>query len=100
MRRVCAWCSLVLDEGDVGSETTHTICGACFDRLEQEDLSRPSGQGQTDAGGPSQSCGGSGAGLGDRSQRGRDSLWPLSMRVTWALFGLAYVALCLVLWRP
>lgn len=29
LKRVCAWCATVLEEGDKGSETTHGICPEC-----------------------------------------------------------------------
>jgi hypothetical protein len=96
MRVDCGWCGVRMRDGE-GPEISHGICPVCFEREmnKLDTSSRPS----CDEGGPSQSCGGSGAGLGDRSQRGRDALWPLSTPVTWALFGLAYVALALSLWR-
>jgi hypothetical protein len=28
-RRVCSCCRAVLDEGDAGAETTHTLCKCC-----------------------------------------------------------------------
>lgn len=32
LRRVCAWCKDVLDEGDPGAETSHTICDECGEK--------------------------------------------------------------------
>ena len=30
LRRVCSWCGEVLEAGEPGAETTHTICPPCF----------------------------------------------------------------------
>lgn len=35
-RRVCSWCGKVMEEGDVGAETTHGICPDCLLLLEAE----------------------------------------------------------------
>ena len=32
MRCICAWCDLVLREGDPGAETSHDICDECQER--------------------------------------------------------------------
>ena len=37
LRRVCAWCQAVLNEGSPGAEVTHGICEPCADRLAEED---------------------------------------------------------------
>lgn len=37
LRRVCSWCKTVLDEGDEGAETTHTICPSCTRAMEEQD---------------------------------------------------------------
>jgi hypothetical protein len=33
MRRVCSWCSLVMDLGTAGAKTTHGICTDCRDKF-------------------------------------------------------------------
>lgn len=33
LRRVCAWCQAVLDQGTPGAETTHGICADCEEKF-------------------------------------------------------------------
>lgn len=35
-RRVCSWCGKVMEEGDEGADTSHTICESCLLLLEAE----------------------------------------------------------------
>lgn len=29
MRRICAWCSFIMESGDGGALTTHSMCESC-----------------------------------------------------------------------
>lgn len=37
LRRVCAWCEAVLDEGTPGAEITHGICERCMEAFLNQD---------------------------------------------------------------
>lgn len=30
LRKVCAWCNAIIDEGDPGAGVTHGMCEACY----------------------------------------------------------------------
>jgi len=36
LRLVCSWCATVMDDGTPGQPTTHGICPACSEKLEQQ----------------------------------------------------------------
>jgi len=36
LKRVCAWCKEVMDEGDPGEDVTHGICDKCFEIQKKE----------------------------------------------------------------
>lgn len=36
LRRVCSWCSTVMDEGDPGQPTAHGACPICVDQVRKQ----------------------------------------------------------------
>ena len=37
MKRVCAWCNTVLQEGSTEEGTTHGMCDSCFEQVIEEE---------------------------------------------------------------